>query len=316
METNKRKIKKVTVLTLSYNSPDLWCAIDSVLEQTYANIHYVIVDDCSEQFSKEQVEAYITAHNRGNITASVFVNKENKGIIRSSNLGLKASDGEYIINLAGDDCFYDENVVADIVAEFERTGAMVLTGYRSICDFSMMETGEFQPIKEHVEKIKQKLPIELFEEMAWANYVLGCCTSYRRECMKQYGYYDENYRNLDDYTLNMKLLRNHVKICFFDRVYVKYRSSGVSAMANSNDFYLEESDKVFAKEILPYVQNTKRAQKKYNAWKMRRQTDREYAMKMEACKGNKRKKMQVKCIYYFTHPKLFVSRLIEKIYGD
>lgn len=316
MENDNRKMKKVTVLTLSYNSPDLWCAIDSVLEQTYENIHYVIVDDCSEKFSKEQVETYIAVHNRGNITTSVFVNEENKGIIRSSNIGLMASDGEYIINLAGDDCFYDENVVADVVAEFERTGAMVLTGYRSICDFSMIETGEFQPIKEHVDKIKQKHPMELFEEMAGANYILGCCTSYRRECMEQYGYYDEHYRNLDDYTLNMKLLRNNVKICFYDRIYVKYRSNGVSAMTNSNHYYLKESDEVFAKEILPYVQDRKCAQRKYNSWKMRRKTDREYAVKMEACRGNKRKRMQVKCMYYFTHPKLFVSRLIEKIYRD
>lgn len=306
-------MKKVTVLTLSYNSPDLWCAIDSVLKQTYENIHYVIVDDGSKEFSKQQVENYIGEHNRGNITATVFANKENQGITKSSNIGLTASDGEYIINLAGDDCFYDENVVADIVAEFERTGAQVLTGYRSICGFTMEEIGELQPTKYQVKKIKELAPTELFEEMSAVNYVLGCCTSFRRSCMEQYGYYDESYRYLDDYSINMKLLRNGVKICFYDRIFVKYRSSGVSAMANSNDIYLVDADKVFANEILPYVKDKQRTEKKYRAWKLRRQQDKEYAVKMEKCKGNKRKRMLVRIKYYLSHPNLFVTRLIEKI---
>ena len=307
-------MKKVTVLTLSYNSLDLWCAIDSVLKQTYKNIHYVIVDDCSKSFSKQQVETYIAEHNSGNITATVLVNEENQGIIHSSNIGLKASDGEYIINLAGDDCFYDENVVADIVAEFERTGAMVLTGYRSICDSFMEEIGELQPDKHQIKKINELTPKELFEEMSGVNFVLGCCTAFRRSCMEYYGYYDEAYRYLDDYTINMKLLRNDVRICFFDRIYVKYRSSGVSAMANSNAIYLNESDRVFANEILPYVKDKHKAVKKYCAWKMRREQDKEYATKMETCKGNKRKRLMVKIIYYLSHPRLFVTRLLEKIY--
>jgi len=38
---------------LSYNSPDLLAAVDSVLRQTYGNIQYIIVDDGSEKFDKE-----------------------------------------------------------------------------------------------------------------------------------------------------------------------------------------------------------------------------------------------------------------------
>ena len=306
-------MKKVTVLTLSYNSPDLWCAIDSVMAQTYENIHYVLVDDCSKDFCKPEVERYIAERNRGNITATVIVNEENQGITRSSNIGLKATDGEYIINLAGDDCFYDANVVADVVAEFEKTGAMVLTGYRSICDFTMVETGELQPTKYQVKKIKELTPTELFEEMAAANYVLGCCTSYRRSCMEQYGFYDETYRYLDDYTMNMKLLRNNVRISFFDRTYVKYRSSGVSSTTSSNNRYMDEADLVFANEIYPYSQDKKKAEKNYRTWKLRREQDREYAVKMENCKGNRGKRMLTKGMYYLSHPKLLVSKLIEKI---
>jgi len=306
-------MKKVTVLTLSYNSPDLWCAIDSVLQQTYENIHYVIVDDGSKEFSKQQVESYIAEKKHGNVTATILVNKENQGITKSSNIGLKASDGEFIINLAGDDCFYDENVVADIVAEFERTGAQVLTGYRSICDFTMEETGELQPTKYQVKKIKELAPAELFEEMSVANYVLGCCTSFRRSCMEEVDYYDEAYRYLDDYSINMKLLRNGVKIGFYDRIYVKYRSSGVSAMANSNDIYIFDADKLFSNEILPYVKDKQKTEKKYRAWKLRREQDKEYAINMEKCKGNKKKRMLVKISYYLSHPNLFVARLIEKI---
>lgn len=105
MESVSKAMKTATVLTLSYNSPDLICAIDSVLMQTYGNIQYIIVDDGSREFDKEKILKHIAGKNRGNICAEIIVNKENKGIIKSSNLGLRIARGDYIINLAGDDCF-------------------------------------------------------------------------------------------------------------------------------------------------------------------------------------------------------------------
>lgn len=312
MKTESNAMKTATVLTLSYNSPDLLCAIDSVLAQSYGNIQHIIVDDGSEEFNREAVLDYIAKNNRGNVTAEIIVNEENQGIIKSSNIGLSCAKGDYIINLAGDDCFYDERVVEDVVAEFERTGALVLTGYRSVCDSEMRELGVYHPTAKQRTLIKNSTPQQLFEEMAGFNLIFGCCTSYAKQCFEQYGYYDETYRNLDDYTLNMRLLRNGIRITFYERLFVKYRSNGTSAVANVKDAYLEESDKVFEQEILPYSLCPQKAQKKYAAWKRRLETDKQYAQKVEQCGENKKKRLVLKCGYYLVHPHRLISVLLEK----
>jgi len=305
-------MKTATVLTLSYNSPDLFMAIDSVLMQTYGRIQFLLIDDASKRFNKEEVIEYISFHNKGNVTAEVLVNKENKGIIQSANIALRYAEGDYIINLAGDDCFFDQNVVADIVAEFERTKAFVLTGYRSICDNTMREINVQKPSKRIVSMIKNLTPQELFEEMTGCNLILGCCTAYSRKCFEQYGFYDEKYRNLDDYTMNMKLLRQGVKIKFFDRTFVKYRSGGISAVANMKENYMQEAEQVFQTEIEPYSTNPKKARRKYNAWKRHVKTDRTYAANMIKYRENKIMRMIFKCDYYLLHPKVFFLVLEEK----
>lgn len=121
----------ITVLTLSYNSPSLEAAVDSVLAQDYDNIQLIIIDDHSERFDENSLRGYITAKNRGNITELVIVrNQQNLGITASSNEALRRASGKYIVNLAGDDAFYDGRVISDLYHEFEKTGAMIITGYR------------------------------------------------------------------------------------------------------------------------------------------------------------------------------------------
>lgn len=282
METGKKK--RVTVLTLSYNSPDLYATIDSVLMQSYENIQLVIVDDCSEYFPEETIVRYIYENNKGNVTAKIIKNKMNCGIIRSSNIGILASDGEYIINLAGDDVFYDENVVQDIVKEFERTGAMIITGLRSVRSPDLKAEYFVSPTKAQAKKITKFKPEKLFEEMEGFNFVFGCCTARSRECIEKHGLYDEKYFYLDDYSINMRLLRNGVKFHFYERIFIKYRSNGVSSASGINQKYVKESDLLFETEIQPYSKNPWHARRKYEFWKRKTEFTKEFLARKTDCK--------------------------------
>ena len=86
----------VTVLTLNYNNPFLYESIDSVLNQTYSDIQYIIFDDCSQKvhFNAEKVKEYIETHNKGNIKEIVIKqNEKNVGIIKNLNRALKYVKG-------------------------------------------------------------------------------------------------------------------------------------------------------------------------------------------------------------------------------
>ena len=66
----------LTVIVLSYrNGAMLYETLDSVMEQTCADIEIVVCDDASPGFEKSKVETYIADRNRGNISnVNIIVN--------------------------------------------------------------------------------------------------------------------------------------------------------------------------------------------------------------------------------------------------
>ena len=131
----EKKENLVTIITLNYNNPFLQDAIDSVLSQTYESIQFVLLDDGSLNFDVEKIKSYILCHKKENIKEFlVLKNKKNIGTVRSINKAYSYAKGKYIFNLAGDDVFYDSDVIRDWVNCFIETGGQVITAYRAVYD--------------------------------------------------------------------------------------------------------------------------------------------------------------------------------------
>ena len=258
---------KVTIITPIHRDRNtLLQTIESVCTQTYPNIQYIINDDgpyCVDDSISDTVAAYGTIKE-----FRLIHNQENMGISYTLNRAIEESDGEYVFNIADDDCFYDENVIMDWVQEFIRTGALVMTAKRAVYDNSMSEELGIDPPQIMIDRINNLSCMELFEQMSGHNYISGCVTAKKRELFDEwYGKYIEDYRTIEDYPSNMLLLRNEVKIFFFDRIVLKYRSGGASSAVNIDKLYFEESDRIFYREIYPYVRSKLRALFKYHWWK-------------------------------------------------
>lgn len=307
----------VSVITLSFNSPDLLGAINSVLIQDYPSIEYIILDDGTSSFEEEQVVKYIEEHQHGNIVRLV-VNKSEKrlGIVKETNKGWNLSTGEYIFNLAGDDQFEDEKVLTDWVSEFNKTGSDVLTAYRMVYDENLEMPLYKMPTKEQVNAIKDLSPKELFEYVEGYNIVFGCCTARTRDCVKEIGLIDEKYKLVEDYVLLLRTLKAGKKIDFFDRVVVKYRSGGICAVNSINREYLKDSDNIFRFEVLPYSLNKKKAKKKYYYWRrgtIWQQHYNRFLVEKNAAGRNAMKLIVAYCRLSANHPVKAVKTLTRKI---
>jgi glycosyltransferase involved in cell wall biosynthesis len=89
---------KVTVLTTVYNgSAYLNEAIESVLNQTYNDFEFLIIDDTSTDNSVEIINSYKDSRIR------LIKNEKNIGQTASLNIGLKLAKGKYIARLDQDD---------------------------------------------------------------------------------------------------------------------------------------------------------------------------------------------------------------------
>lgn len=92
---------KITLLAISYNHERfIKEALSSVLDQNWANIQWIIIDDCSTDNSVAAIKDFLDTHN---IEATCSFHKENMGLATSLNEGLDLATGDYLQILACDD---------------------------------------------------------------------------------------------------------------------------------------------------------------------------------------------------------------------
>jgi glycosyltransferase involved in cell wall biosynthesis len=133
---------KVSVLVITYNQKEfIRETIESVLDQSYENIEYVIADDGSTDGTAAIIDEYASKF-PGVIKA--ITNCPNLGITKNSNRGLALCTGEYIALQGGDDVFFTEKVKKQ-VAWFEQDKNRNLCGhFLHLCDEKSNIIGNYQ----------------------------------------------------------------------------------------------------------------------------------------------------------------------------
>lgn len=213
------------------------------------------------------------------------------GTVYSLNRAIKASSGKYIFNLGGDDRFCDNNVIAEWVSFFIRTGALVSTAKMAV--YQHDEYLWEQPSEKQIEEIKSFTPEQLFNSMAVCNFIFGCCTARSRVCIEKYGLFDEQYIYIEDHSMNLRLLRNGVKFFFFDRVVVDYSIGGISSPAVHNKRFEKDVNAIFKNEALPYVTSKKTVLCNFIHFKMEKRNafyQHKYSERLKKCRESAVKK--------------------------
>lgn len=93
----KNKIPKISVVMSVYNGEKyLREAIDSILNQTFADFEFIIIDDGSTDESSDIIKSY-------NDPRIILIRQKNKGLAAALNVGIKAARGKYIARMDADD---------------------------------------------------------------------------------------------------------------------------------------------------------------------------------------------------------------------
>jgi glycosyltransferase involved in cell wall biosynthesis len=88
----------VSVLMSVYNAESyLRDAIDSILQQTFKEFEFVIIDDASSDNSKQIIQSYLDKR------IKLIENEQNLGLTRSLNKGIGYCEGEFIARMDADD---------------------------------------------------------------------------------------------------------------------------------------------------------------------------------------------------------------------
>lgn len=100
----------VSVIIPVYNIEDyISKCLDSVIRQTYRNIEIIVINDGSNDGSLNICNMYSSTDNRIKL-----INVPNGGVSSARNIGIKDSNGDYIMFVDGDD-FIAETMIEDLV---------------------------------------------------------------------------------------------------------------------------------------------------------------------------------------------------------
>ena len=100
----------VSVITAIYNQEHLLQqTIESVINQTFTNWEYLLVDDGSADQSAQIAKEYAKNY-QGKVIYCEHEGHVNRGVSATRNLGLSAARGEYIALLDGDDLWLPEKL--------------------------------------------------------------------------------------------------------------------------------------------------------------------------------------------------------------
>jgi glycosyltransferase involved in cell wall biosynthesis len=124
-----KKEPLVSILMPAYNSERyIETAIKSVLAQSYKDWELLIVDDGSEDETKEIINAF---HNQDK-RIRVISNKKRLGIPKSRNIGLRKSRGSLCCHLDSDD-YIRKDAIKKMVKMFKKkNSALIYSKYSSV----------------------------------------------------------------------------------------------------------------------------------------------------------------------------------------
>lgn len=123
---------KISIVTVSFNVADtIEKTILSVLNQTYDNIEYIIIDGGSTDGTVDIIKKYTDK-------IAYWVSEQDQGIYDAMNKGLKIATGNYINFMNAGDSFYDDstiydftqNICSETVIAYGDTYACLISGHQ------------------------------------------------------------------------------------------------------------------------------------------------------------------------------------------
>lgn len=226
---------KISIITVVKNADKtIEDTILSVLNQTYKNIEFILIDGLSTDGTIEIINKY-----RDKI--DYFISEPDTGIYNAMNKGIKASTGEIIYFLNANDSLYDECVLEKVVKFFKNDNDLdFLYGNVQFTD-------------------KEKKDITVYKQNDFKSILTfldrNICHQtifYHSMVFKKYGLYDENFKIFSDYEYNVKLLvENRLKSKYIDIFISRFELGGFSS--NNSIVKNEEMEKIYNK----YFKNNK-----------------------------------------------------------
>jgi glycosyltransferase involved in cell wall biosynthesis len=204
---------KISIITVVLNNVEtINDAIRSVLEQTYKDIEYIVIDGDSNDGTIDAIKSYGSKIDK-------FVSEKDNGLYDAMNKGIGMASGDVIGILNSDDVYFDNDVIKNIIN--------VINTYKVDSVYGDL----YYVKKNNLQSILRYWKSSDFKKGAFAKGWHPPHPSFfvKRNVYTKYGLFNLNMNVAADFELMLRFLEKHeISSTYLPKVIVRMRMGGAS----------------------------------------------------------------------------------------
>lgn len=217
--------KKVSILVPVYGVEKyIERCVRSLFEQTYENIEYVFVDDCTKDKSIEILNSVLAEYPNRKKQAKILHHDKNRGLSAARNTALDASTGNYLMHVDSDD-YLRKDAISLLVARINQKSSQVL-----IFSYSIVKSDGVYPVPLQVEDkvslinnyLSNRIPASMWNKFYDSEFYKA--TEVRSE---------EGINQGEDYVVVPRIIYKAERIDWLEDTLYYYEQSNVSSYSNN-----------------------------------------------------------------------------------
>jgi glycosyltransferase involved in cell wall biosynthesis len=226
--------KKISIITINFNNLEgLKRTLESVVNQTWREFEYIIIDGGSTDGSADLIESQ-----SGHI--DYWVSEPDKGIYNAMNKGIQMANGEYLLFLNSGDYFFNNTVLQDNQSRIANQD-LIYFNINVIDDDSIF-----------LKKYPNQLSFSYFTK----DTLPHPATFIRASLFNKLGMYDESFKIVSDWKFFLE------SICKFNCSYIRidetlttFYLDGLSSDPRNKVLIFEEKQKILKSGFQAFIQD-------------------------------------------------------------
>ena len=233
--------EKLSIITINYNNLEgIKRTVESVVNQTWQEFEYIIIDGGSTDGSKEYIESVSD-------NFDYWVSEKDSGIYNAMNKGIKVATGEYLLFLNSGDHLYDNNVL-------EKNQQFLIE--KDLVYFNLN-------ISDVVLSYIRKYPSKLLFSYLMYDTLPHPATFIKSTLFDKVGNYDENYKIVSDWKFFIiGICKNNATYIRIDNVISTFYLDGFSSNNNNQNLIAKEKKEVLESNFSAYLEDIQELNKK------------------------------------------------------
>lgn len=221
-------IPTLSIITINYNDASgLQKTMDSVINQSYTDIEYIVIDGGSVDASVEVIESYENVRLQ-------WVSEPDSGIYNAMNKGIDRANGDYLLFLNSGDFLMSNTILETVIPKLDDSFSFI--------SCNLLLDGEVKRVREHPEQISFSYLV--------SNALSHPSTFIKKEMFVKHGMYNEDNKIVSDWEFFFKTLGlNGESFQKINETLTVFDMEGISSSIDSVKLITAEKEAVYKKYL-------------------------------------------------------------------